>query len=55
MVLGEPQGVKAQLVHEPGGLFGHAKAFNEALVRIATRIRRGAIPPDVFKLDLANV
>jgi hypothetical protein len=55
MVLGQPQGVKAQFIHEHGRFFGHAKAFNKPFVRIATHIRWGAIPANVFELDLANV
>src|SRR6267143_153399 len=55
MVLSGPQGIEAELIHEHGDLFSHAKTFDEPFIRVAPCVRRGAIPPDVFKLNLPNI
>src|SRR5215471_18248740 len=55
MVLSGPQGIEAEFIHEHSDLFGHAKTFDESFIRIAPCIRRGAIPPDVFQLNLPNI
>src|SRR5712691_13415553 len=55
MVLSGPQGIEAEIIHEHGDLFGHAKTLDEPFIRVAPRVRRGAIPPDVFQLNLPNI
>src|SRR6266571_971120 len=55
MVLSGPQGIEAEFIHEHGDLFGHAKTFDKPFIRVAPRVRWGAIPPDVFQLNLPNI
>src|SRR5215467_5162785 len=55
MVLSGPQGIEAEFIHEHGDLCGHAKTLDEPFIRVAPHVRRSAIPPDVFQLNLPNI
>src|SRR4029434_7594955 len=50
-----PQGIKSQLIHEHGELFGHPKALDEPLIRVAPRVCWRALPTHVFQLNLPHV
>jgi hypothetical protein len=55
VVLGRPQAVVAELVHELGDLLRGLERLDEALVRIGALLGRGAVEADVLQLDLAHV
>jgi hypothetical protein len=55
MVLGGPQHIETEFVHQPRNVAGCEKRLAQAFVGIAPLIRRGAIQTDIFKFDLANV
>ena len=55
MVLGCPQHIETEFVHQPGNVAGSKKRLAQAFVGIAPFICRGAIQTDIFKFDLANV
>jgi hypothetical protein len=55
VMLGCPQGIIAQLVHQPRDIAGRPENFAEALVLVATVVRRGAVQADMVEFDLADV
>src|SRR5712691_5584675 len=55
MVLSGPQGIEAKFIHEHGELFGHAETLDEPFIRVAPRVRRGAVSAHVFQLNLPNI
>src|SRR5690242_5387395 len=55
MVLGSPQHVKAELIHQLGNLARSVESVAQALVRIAPLVRRCPFQADVFELDLTDI
>src|SRR5215472_12447877 len=55
MMLGGPQHVKAEFIHELCDVARGIESFSQALVRIAPVIRRRALQTNVFEFDLTNV
>ena len=55
MVLGGPEAVIAQFVHDPGDPARGLEHLGEPLVRIAPVVGRGAVEPDIVKLDLSDI
>ena len=54
MVLSSPQGIEAEFIHEHGDLFSHAK-LSMSRSFVASHVRRSAIPPHIFQLNLPNI
>ena len=55
MMLGRPQHVEAELLHQPGDVARGEEGLGEPLVGIAPLVRRRAAEPDIVELDLADV
>jgi hypothetical protein len=55
MVLGQPQGIKAEFVHKHRHLFSHSEAFHETLVGIQASVGRRPISADIFKFNLTHI
>ena len=55
MVLGRPQHVEAEVVHELRDVAGGPEGLPQPLVRIAPVVGRRAVEPDVVELDLADI
>src|SRR6516164_4899424 len=55
MVLGGPKAVIAELVHQPGDIARGPERLAQALVRVATIVRRRAVQADIVELDLADI
>ena len=55
MVLGRPQHVESEFVHEPGNVARGEKSLAQPLVGIAPFVGGRAVEPDVVELDLADV
>jgi hypothetical protein len=55
MMLGGPQHVETELIHELRDIARGVESFTQALVRIAPFIRRRAVETDILELDLADI
>ena len=55
VVLGRPQGVVAEVVHELGDVARRPEGLGELLVAIAAGVGRRALPSNVLELDLSDV
>src|SRR5215467_13030097 len=55
MVLGGPQHVETELIHELCDVARRVESFAQAFVRIAPLIRRRAFQTDILELDLADI
>ena len=55
VVLGRPEAVEAELVHELGELLGRPVGLDQALVRIAPLVRGLPVTADVLELDVTDV
>src|SRR6185312_14716469 len=55
MMLGGPQHVEAELVHELGDVAGSEERLAQPVVRIAALVGGRAVEPDIVELDLADI
>src|SRR5690242_17558441 len=55
MVLGSPQHVEAELIHQLRDLPRGMESFPQSLIRIAPLVRRYPFQADIFKLDLTDI